>query len=59
MTLQNTYIRSKNRTWRLWLKIIYLKWRMFYMRYVKIIVWAIVEVIAELYDRMENRKEKK
>ena len=59
MTLQNTYIRSKNRTWRLWLKIIYLKWRMFYMRYVKIIVWAIVEVIAELYDRMENRKDKK
>ena len=59
MTLQNTYIRSKNRTLRLWLKIIYLKWRMFYMRYVKIIVWAIVEVIAELYDRMENRKEKK
>ena len=29
------------------------------MRYVKIVVWAIVEVIAELYDRMENRKEKK
>ena len=59
MTLQNTYIRSKNRTWRLWLKIIYLKWRMFYMRYIKILLWAIVEVIAELYDRMENRKEKK
>ena len=29
------------------------------MRYIKIIVWAVVEVIAELYNRMENRKEKK
>ena len=55
MTLQNTYIRFKNRTWRLWLKIIYLKWRMFYMRYLKILILAIVEIIVDLY----NRKEKK
>ena len=59
MKLLDTSIHFKNRTWRLWLKIIYLKWRMFYMRYIKIIVWAVVEVIAELYNRMENRKEKK
>jgi len=28
-----------------------LKWRLFYMRYVKIVVLAIFEVIAELYLR--------
>ena len=35
---------------RIW-TIIKLKWRIFYMRYVKIIVLAIMEVIAELYLR--------
>lgn len=29
------------------------------MRYIKILLWAVVEVIVELHDRMENRKEKK
>jgi len=33
------------------LKILELKWRLFYMRYVKIVVLAIFEVIAELYLR--------
>ena len=33
------------------LKILELKWRIFYMRYIKIIVLAIMEVIAELYLR--------
>ena len=33
------------------LTIIKLKWRIFYMRYLKIIVLAIFEVIAELYLR--------
>lgn len=33
------------------LTIIKLKWRIFYMRYVKIIVLAVMEVIAELYLR--------
>ncbi len=33
------------------LTILKLKWRIFYMRYVKIIVLAIMEVIAELYLR--------
>lgn len=33
------------------LMIIKLKWRIFYMRYVKIIVLAVFEVIAELYLR--------
>lgn len=33
------------------LKILELEWRLFYMRYVKIIILAIFEVIAELYLR--------
>lgn len=35
---------------RLW-TILKLKWRIFYMRYIKIIVLAIMEVIAELYSK--------
>ena len=37
------------------LKILELKWRIFYMRYVKIIVLAIMEVIAELYLRRDKK----
>ena len=39
------------RKWRLRFKLLKMKWRMFYMRYVKIIILAIVEVIAELYSK--------
>ena len=37
------------------LKILELKWRILYMRYVKIIVLAIFEVIAELYNSKGKR----
>ena len=30
------------------------KWRLCYMKYVKIILLAIMEVIAELYDRKKG-----
>jgi hypothetical protein len=39
---------------RLYLKIMKLKGKVFYMRYVKIIVLAIMEVIAELYLRRDK-----
>ena len=37
------------------LTILKLKWRIFYMRYVKIIILAIMEVIAELYLRRDKK----
>ncbi len=39
------------RKWKLRFKLLKMKWRMFYMRYIKIIILAIVEVIAELYSK--------
>jgi hypothetical protein len=47
------YERRKN--FKRILTILKLKWRIFYMRYVKIIVLAIMEVIAELYLRRDKK----
>jgi hypothetical protein len=47
------YERRKN--FKRILTILKLKWRIFYMRYVKIIILAIMEVIAELYLRRDKK----
>ena len=47
------YERRKN--FKRILTILKLKWRIFYMRYVKIIVLAVFEVIAELYLRRDKK----
>jgi hypothetical protein len=42
---------------RLWMQVVKMKGKIFYMRYVKIIVLAIAEVIAELmYSYTKNEK---
>lgn len=41
---------------RMLFKIIVLKGRIFYMRYVKIIVLAIMEVIADFYNRKYDKR---
>ena len=41
---------------RMLFKIIELKGRIFYMRYVKIIVLAIMEVIADFYSRKYDKR---
>jgi hypothetical protein len=40
----------------LYLELLKLKARLFYLRYVKILLMAIAEVIADLYDRKNDRR---
>lgn len=41
---------------KIYLKLLKIKGMLFYMRYVKVIIMAIVEVIADLYDRRSDRR---
>ena len=37
-------------------KILQLKGKIFYMKYLKIAVWALIEIIAELYNNKHDRR---
>lgn len=41
---------------KIYLKLLKIKGMLFYMRYIKVIIMAIVEVIADLYDRRSDRR---
>ena len=38
------------------LKILLLKGKIFYMKYLKIVAWALIEIIAELYNNRHDRR---
>ena len=52
--LKNTYMNI-NRI-KIYLKILKLRLRVFYVRYVKIIVLAIMEVIADFYSKKYDKR---
>lgn len=52
--LRNTYMNI-NRI-KIYLKILKLRLRVFYVRYVKIIVLAIMEVIADFYSKKYDKR---
>jgi hypothetical protein len=37
-------------------KILLLRGKLFYMKYLKIAVWALIEIIAELYNNKRDRR---
>ena len=37
-------------------KILLLKGKIFYMKYLKIAAWALIEIIAELYNNKHDRR---
>lgn len=41
---------------KLYIELIRMKGELFYMRYIKVIIMAIVEVIADLYNRKNDRR---
>lgn len=41
---------------KLYFELLKMKGALFYMRYIKVIIMAIVEVIADLYDRRNDRR---
>ena len=45
---------DREKLWGLRKDLLKAKWRLCYMKYVKIILLAIMEVIAELYDRKKG-----
>lgn len=47
---------NKKEIRKLKLELLKAKWRLFYMRYVKIIILAFFEIIAELYDRRNDKR---
>ena len=52
--LKNTYMNI-NRI-KIYLKILKLRLKVFYVRYVKIIVLAIMEVIADFYSKKYDKR---
>lgn len=42
---------------KLYFELLKMKGALFYMRYIKVIIMAIVEVIADLYDRRNDRRQ--
>lgn len=47
---------KSNSKFKLHVELIKMKGALFYMRYIKVIVLAIFEVIADLYDRKNDRR---
>ena len=45
---------EQEKIWKLRKDLLKTKWRLCYMKYVKIILLAIMEVIAELYDKKKG-----
>lgn len=41
---------------KLYIELLKMKGTVFYLRYIKVIIMAIVEVIADLYDRKNDRR---
>lgn len=46
----------KNGKWKLWFKLMKLRGRIFYMRYAKIMILALAEMIAEWFYTNKNRR---
>ena len=45
---------DREKIWSLRKKLLKAKWSTYYMKYVKVILLAIMEIIAELYDRKKG-----
>lgn len=49
-------MRFEMKKFKIYLKLLKIKGMLFYMRYIKVIIMAIVEVIADMYDRRSDRR---
>lgn len=41
---------------KIYLKLLKIRGALFYMKYIKVILMAVVEIIADLYDRKSDRR---
>ena len=42
--------------WQLYAKILKMKGTIFYMKYARILIWALIEIIAEMYNKHKERR---
>ena len=47
---------DKKKYWRLHAKLLKLKGKIFYMKYARILVLALIEIIAEMYNSKHDRR---
>jgi len=48
-------MRGRRTVWKLRWKLFKIRCTEVYMKYIKIMVWAIVEIIAELYNKKSGK----
>lgn len=48
-------MRYDRTVWRLRMKLFKIKCKEVYMKYVKILIWAVIEIIAELYNKKTGK----
>lgn len=50
-------MRCRQIDWKLRLKLLKVKIKEVYVRYIKILLWAIIEIIGELYNNKKGKGE--
>ena len=50
-------MRCSRTVWKLRLKLLKIKIKEVYVRYIKILLWAIIEIIGELYNNKKGKGE--
>ena len=48
-------MNCRDTIWKLRLKLFKIKIKEVWMRYIKILIWAIIEIIAELYNKRNGK----
>ena len=47
---------DKEKYWRLYKELLKMKGQIFYMKYARILVLALIEIIAEMYNKNKDRR---